>query len=65
MLLPTAFRKSWIYQVLLFIVSRDTSPNKIKIGNQKFYFYIILSFIPDWESETVNQSELQTNLSEN
>ena len=35
-LLPTAMRRSWIYQVLLFIVSRDISPIGSKAPDPKF-----------------------------
>ena len=66
MMLPTALSKSWIYQMLPFIVSQDISliGNKVPlIGN--FTGVAIVNFIPDWESETVNnQSGLQTNSSE-
>ena len=59
MLLRTALRESWIYQVLLFIVSRDTLP----IGNsfliENFTGALIMNFIPNKESSIVNQSGLQ------
>lgn len=54
MLLPNFLRKSWIYQVLPFIVIRDTLP----IGNiflvENFTGVPIMNFIIDWEPETVN-----------
>ena len=37
-LLPNALKKSWIYQVLPFIVSRDTSPIENKVPDRKFYW---------------------------
>ena len=36
MLLPTALMKSWIYQVLPFNVSRDTSPIGNKVSDREF-----------------------------
>ena len=50
-LLPTASGKWETYQIWLFsrIVIRDTGVS-------------ILNFIPDWESEVLNQVSLQTNL---
>ena len=48
-----------------FIINWDTSPNKKKFLIGNFTGVPIVNFIPDWESETVNQSDLQTNLSEN
>ena len=48
MLLPTALKKSFIYQVLLFIVSRETSP----IGNK----------VPDWEFYWSTDDEFYTRL---
>ena len=38
MLLPTALRKSWIYQLLSFIVSRDASPIGNKVPNWNLYW---------------------------
>ena len=38
MLLPTALRKSWMYEVLLFIVSRDTLPIGNKFPDREFYW---------------------------
>ena len=38
MLLPTALRKSWIYEVLHFIVSWDTSPIGNKVTDREFYW---------------------------
>ena len=55
-----------MYQVWPIIVSRDTSPiwnKKFLIGN--FTGVLIMNFVPDWESEIVNQFHLQTSLSEN
>ena len=57
--------KSWIYQVLPFIVSWDTSANRSIVSNWEFYFYAIFNFLPDRGSETVNQSELQISSPEN
>ena len=37
MLLPTALRKLWIYQMLTFIVSRDISPIWNKVLDREFY----------------------------
>ena len=37
MLLPTASGISWIYQVLPFVVTRDTSPIGNKISDREFY----------------------------
>ena len=53
MLLPTALRKLWIYQVLPFIVSRNILPigNKFLIGD--FDGMLIINFFPDLESEIV------------
>ena len=36
--LLTALKKSWIYQVLLFIVSRDTSPIENKVPGRELYW---------------------------
>ena len=55
MLLPIALRKSWIYQVLPFIVTRDTSPIGNKVSDQKFFWSADMNFIPDWKSEIVYQ----------
>ena len=66
MLLPISLRKPWMYQVWPIIVSRDTSAiwnKKFLIGN--FTGVLIMNFVPDWESEIVNQFHLQTSLSEN
>ena len=38
MLLPTASGISWIYQVLPFVVTRDTSPIGNKISDREFYW---------------------------
>ena len=38
MLLRTALKKLWIYQVLHFVVSRDTSLIGNKVPDQKFYW---------------------------
>ena len=57
MLLPTALKKCWIYQVLRF-----TNNLNFLIGN--FTGVVIMNFIPGWESEFVNQAGLETNLSE-
>ena len=54
MLLPTALRKSQMYRLLPFIVSRDTSPTGKNTLDRKFYWSAIVSFIPDWESEIKN-----------
>ena len=51
MLLPTVLRKSWIYQVLPFIVSQDTSPIQTKDPDGNFIGVLIMNFFPDWESE--------------
>lgn len=62
----TARRKSWIYQVLSFVVSRDTSHRTgimLLVGN--FTGVMVMNFIPDWESVIGNQSGQQINLSEN
>ena len=37
MLLPTALRKSWIQQMLSFIVSSDISPIGNKVPDREFY----------------------------
>ena len=37
MLLPTALRKLWIYQMLTFIVSRNISPIWNKVLDREFY----------------------------
>ena len=37
-LLPTALKKSWIYQVLCFTVSRDILPIGNKVPDWKFYW---------------------------
>ena len=52
MLLPNAFEKSAIYQVLPIIISTGHLIDRFLIGN--FTGVSIMSFIPDWESETVN-----------
>ena len=38
MLLPTALRRPWLYQMLPFIVSHDISPIGNKIPGQEFYW---------------------------
>ena len=53
------------YQVLSFIVSRNTLPIRSKFPDRKFTGVPIMNFIPDWESEITNQSGLQTSPSEN
>ena len=63
MLLPTALRKSWKYQVLPFLSVGLFHLSRILIGN--FAGVLILNFVPDWESEILNQSSLPTNSSEN
>ena len=65
MLLPTATRKSWIYPVLLFIVTRETLPIGNKFLIENFTEAPIMNFIPDLVSKIVNKSGLQTNSSEN
>ena len=65
MVLPNALRKSWMYQMLLFIVSRDISQSEIKFVIGNFTGVSIMNFISDWESEIVHQSVRQTNSSEN
>ena len=65
MLLPTALRKLWIYQMLPFIVSRDISPIMNNVPDQDFFWSVIMNFIPDWESKIVHPSGLQTNSSQN
>ena len=40
LLLPTAFRTLWIYQVLPFNGSLDTSPIEHKIPNQEPYWAV-------------------------
>ena len=62
----TVRRILWIYQVLSFVVSRDTSHRSeimLLVGN--FTGVMVMNFIPDWESVIVNQSGQQINLSEN
>ena len=62
----TVRRILWIYQVLSFAVSRDTSHRSeimLLVGN--FTGVMVMNFIPDWESVIVNQSGQQINLSEN
>ena len=51
--------------MLPFIFSWNISPIESKVPDRKFTEVPIMNFIPDWESETVNQSGLQTNSSEN
>ena len=55
MLLPTVLRKSWIYQMLPFIVSWGLSPIWNKVPDREFTEVPIMNFIPVWESEIVNQ----------
>ena len=38
MLLPTVMRKSWIYQMLHFVVSRDISLIENKVTDRQFYW---------------------------
>ena len=65
MLLSAGLEKSWIHQVLPFIVSRNTLPIRSKFPDREFYWSADHDFFSDWESEIVNQSGLQTNSSEN
>ena len=55
MLLPTVLRKSWIYQMLPFIVSWSLSPIWNKVPDREFTGVPIMNFIPVWESKIVNQ----------
>ena len=65
MLLPTALTKLWIYQVLPFIVSRETlHRSRIKGLVWNYTGVPIMNFIPDLQSKIV-KSSLQINLSEN
>ena len=61
MLLRSALRKSWIYQVLPFIVSQGSSLVGSKMLGREFYW----SFVQGWESKIVNQPGLQTDPPEN
>ena len=40
MLLPTALRKWWLYQMLPLIVSRDISPIGSKVPDPEFYWSV-------------------------
>ena len=63
MLLPTALRKSWIYQLLSLLSVATLRPSEIKFLIGIFTGVPIINFILDWESEIANQSGLQTNSS--
>ena len=65
MLMLTALRKSWIYQMLPFIVNRDTLPIENNVPDGDVTGVLKMNFISDEESEIVNQSSLLTNSSEN
>ena len=66
MLLSAALEKSWIYQLLPFIVSRNTLPIRNKFPDREFYLSVDHEFysrLGIWSC--VHQSGLQTNSSEN
>ena len=44
MLLTTALEKSWIYQVLLFVVSRNTFATRNKFPDREIYWSVDLEF---------------------
>ena len=44
MLLTTALEKSWIYQVLLFVVSRNTLATRNKFPDREIYWSVDLEF---------------------
>ena len=55
MLLPIVLRKSWTYQVLPFIVSRENSPIGNKIPDREFYWSDNLEFysgLSIWNSKS-------------
>ena len=65
MLLPTALRKWWIYQVMPLIVIWNSSPIGNKVSDREFTGVLIMNFVLNRESEIVNQSGLKTHSSEN
>ena len=60
MLLSTTLRKSWIYRVCPFISIQDASLIGSKVPDREFYWSAIMKFIPEEESEIVNESGIQT-----
>ena len=46
MLLPILLRKLWIYQVMLFIVTRDTLPIRNKFPGWEFYWSVDHGLFP-------------------
>ena len=65
MLLTTALEILRIFQLLPFIVSRDTSSIRNKVDDQEFNCITDDDFIPDWGSETPNLPSLLVNSSKN
>ena len=68
MLLPSTLKKCWIYQVLSFILSRDTSSIENKVPDWEFYwsahheFYTRLRI---WNFRSVWSTEKLISLSQN